>query len=392
MKKIVGCILMIIGVAVGAGMLALPLASAQANFQTTLLMMLFSWSIMTLGALAILEVNLWLPEGANFISMANRTTGKTFGAVTWIVYLLLLYSLMCAYLSGTGDILQGLLANIGLHLPRWMATLFALLILGAIVIKDVRVVDIFNRSLMSIKLLVYVLLLFAVMPHVNLSYLSSGHYIYKTSTLMVMMTAFGFAPIVPTLRVYLRSNISKLKKVILLGSLFALTIYILWVFNIQGLVIRSGAAGLLAIAASSEPNTALINSMNSLLHSEILSIFVKIFISICALTSFLGVSLALTDFIADGLQYKKKYFEGFMVYLLTFLPPLIVVLFWPGIFIKALSYAGFCCIFLLILLPVIMLYRGRYYKHFTGPKIVPGGKISLILIMAVSVALIVLQI
>jgi tyrosine-specific transport protein len=392
LKKIIGSILMIVGTAVGAGMLALPVATAEANFQTTVLMMLFAWSIMTIGALSILEVNLWFPPGANFFTMINNTYGRYAKIFSTLIYLLLLYSLLCAYLSGTGDILHGLFASINLNWSRSITTTIALLLLSLIVIRGIGTVDVVNRGLMSVKFLAYFVLVLAVAPHISLSRLTEGNYIYHTSTLMVIVTSFGFANVIPTLRVYLHSDKRQLTRVIVWGSLISLTIYLIWVCSVQGLLPRSGETGLLAIFHSSESNSLLMKTITTLINNEIIGVFAKVFISICAVTSFLGVAISLVDFIADGLQTEKRGINGVKIYALTFLPPFVVVLLAPGIFIKALAYAGFFCIFLLILLPAAMLYRGRYQKSFTRNDIVPGGKIVLILTGIIAIVLLVLQI
>lgn len=52
-----------------------------------------------------------------------------------------------------------------------------------------------------------------------------------------------------------------------------------------------------------------------------------------------------------------------------------VVLFYPGAFIGALSYAGIYCAVLFILLPTLMAWRGRYKKAFLAKGFrVKGGK------------------
>ena len=72
-SKTTGSVLMILGTSIGAGMLALPIVSAYANWPLTFLMMIFSWFLMTTGAFALLEVNLWFSSEANLISMVNNT-------------------------------------------------------------------------------------------------------------------------------------------------------------------------------------------------------------------------------------------------------------------------------------------------------------------------------
>ena len=383
-SKTIGSILMILGTAVGAGMLALPIASAHANWETTFLMMLFSWFLMTTGAFAILEVNLWFSAETNLISMVDNTLGKYFKLLTWFVYLLLLYSLLCAYLSGGSDILRGLIPS----LSAPISTILALVILGSVVVRGVSSVDMVNRGLMSVKLLAYGILVIAIFPHINLSNIHAGEYSYKTSTLMVMMTSFGFAIIVPTLRGYLNSDVPRLKKVLFIGSLLPLILYLLWIFVIQGLISRAELLPMI----SGDTNSLLMHSVSTLLHQGVLGDIAKLFISICAITSFLGVSICLADFIADGLQWEKKGLSGIKVYLFSFLPPLIIVLLAPNIFIKALSYAGICCVYLLILLPALMLYSGRYKKNIEGVRILPKCKYFILSCILMGIILMVLNV
>jgi tyrosine-specific transport protein len=382
-SKTIGSILMILGTAVGAGMLALPIASAHANWQTTTLMMLFSWFFMTAGAFAILEVNLWFSAETNLISMVDKTLGKYFKVLTWFVYLVLLYSLLCAYLSGGSDILRGLFSNIHVQLPSWGSTLLALIVLGAVVIRGVGSVDMVNRGLMSIKLLAYAILVIAIFPHISFDNIHAGDYVYSTSTLMVMMTSFGFAIIVPTLRGYLNSDVPRLKKVLFVGSLLPLILYLVWIFAIQGLLSRAELLPMI----SGDTNSLLMNSVSASLHTTVLGDIAKLFISICAVTSFLGVSICLVDFLADGLQWARSV----KVYAVAFLPPLIIVLLAPNIFIKALSYAGLCCVYLLILLPMLMLYSGRYRKNIEGARMLPQCKYFVLTCILIGIILMVLN-
>ena len=109
-------------------------------------------------------------------------------------------------------------------------------------------------------------------------------------------------------------------------------------------------------------------------------------------TAFLGVSLGLFDFLADGLKLKKAGPQGKYTLALTFLPPLIIVLFQPGIYLQALSYAGVCCVVLLLLLPAAMAWRGRKVSVLAPGQgqLVPGGTASLLGISLIAVSLLVI--
>lgn len=386
--KFIGGILLIVGTAIGAGMLALPIAAAEVGFWNATFLLFFSWVIMTLGAFFILEVNLCLPPHSNIITMAKQTLGKGAEIITWLIYLLLFYSLISAYIAGGGDFLRGIILSAHIQIPSWVTTLLFTLILSIIVYKGIRTVDYVNRGLMFGKLGIFVLLVFLIIFFISPANLENGKSFYNTVTFTVMLTSFGYASIIPSLRVYFDDDAKKLRSVILVGSLIPLVCYLLWDLAIMGTIPRSGSHGLLAILNSKHSTTDLMVQLNQTLNTKTISILAHIFTSICLFTSFLGVALCLFDFLADGLRLEKVGKNKMILYIATFLPPVIIVLVNPGIFIKALSYAGVYCMILLVLLPALMAWRGRYHKNFKSPFVVPGGKFILALVISVAVGVI----
>lgn len=368
---------MITGNAIGGGMLALPLATAQAGFFNSTLLLIACWSIMLAGGLLILEVNLWFPANSHLISMARATLGRTGETITWLCYLLLLYSLLAAYIAGGSDFLQGLLQKANYHFSlKTMAILFVLG-LGSIVYKGIRSVDTFNRLLMSGKLLIYILLILLIFPFLSSKHLIQGQLHYLPSSLSIMITSFGFAAIIPSLRSYFHSDGRQLRKVIIIGSLIPLICYILWNAAIMGIIPIEGNFGLASIAHTKQPTSELTNTLSYLLNKKLITGLAWGFTSICLATSFLGVGLSLADFLMDGFGLNKTEKGKSITALLTFLPPLIIVLFFPTTFMMALNYAGIWCASLLALLPALMAWSGRYHQKIAFPYRVVGGKILL---------------
>ncbi|MDQ8039540.1 MAG: aromatic amino acid transport family protein [Rickettsiella sp.] len=382
--KQIGGILMITGNAIGGGMLALPLATAQAGFINSTLFLIACWALMLAGGLLILEVNLWFPANSHLVSMARATLGKTGEIITWLCYLLLLYSLLAAYIAGGSDFLQGLLQKVNLHFSlKSMAILFVFG-LGAIVYKGIRSVDTFNRALMGGKLLIYLLLILLIFPFLSHSQLNQGQLHYIPKSLMIMVTSFGFAAIIPSLRTYFHSDVRQLRRVIILGSLIPLVCYILWNAAIMGIIPIDGNLGLAHIAQANQPTSELTNTLSNLLNKKIITGLAWGFTSICLATSFLGVGLSLADFLKDGFGLNEIKQGNNITAILTFLPPLIIVLFFPGAFMSALNYAGIWCASLLALLPALMAWSGRYYQQMTFSYRVMGGKglLGLVIIAA----------
>ena len=389
--KLIGSILLIVGTSVGAGMLALPIATAKLGFMLSVIMLCFCWFLMTAGALLLLEANLWLAQNNNLITMAKMTIGPIGQIIAWVMYLLLLYSLICAYVASGSDLFHSFLLDHEFTLPRSLGTIFFALIFGSVVYLGIRSVDYANRGLMLIKFASYFVLLFLLIPFVSADKLETHNWpnITSTAALTVTITSFGFGAIVPSLRVYFAGNIKKLKKAIIIGSLIPLFCYIAWDAVIMGVIPLNGDNGLNSFLRSENSTSDLVNALSTIVLNNQVSLFAKLFTSVCVLTSFLAVSLAMTDFLADGFQMEKKGIHNLFIHAATFTPPVLIVLFFPNAFIKALEYAGIYCIVLQILLPAWMVWYGRYHRHFVHEFKVKGGKVFLAALVLLSLLMIV---
>ncbi|KTC87108.1 amino acid permease [Legionella brunensis] len=381
-SRFIGGILLIVGTSIGGGMLALPVANSATGFWQSSLFLLICWAVMTLGALFILEANLYLPPGKHMVSMAASTLGGPGLLTAWLSYLFLLYTLLSAYISGGADVFGSLFKQIGITLNSWEASTLFTFLFGLVVYGGIRRVDLLNRALMFGKLAAYFILVVLITPHVNLHNFQGGDYRLIAGTVMILITSFGFAIIVPNLRDYFNDDIKALKKVVLIGSLIPLLCYLAWDAVIMGTL---PAEGLAALMHDEHTTSALASNLSSTVNNTLISSLFNFFTSICMLTAFLGVSLCLISFLADGLNMEQHGRQGLGLFLLTFLPPLLIVIYYPGAYIHALNYAGIFCVILLLLLPALMTVFGR--KKFSPQYKVPGGKLSQWIVIIFSIAL-----
>lgn len=376
-SKFLGGILLIIGTSIGGGMLALPLSTAEAGFSNSLFFLALCWLVMVIGALLILEVNLRLPPGSNIISMAKSTLGLPGQICAWITYLLMLYTLLSGYIAGGSDVLNNILQHAGVLIPQWLASLIFTTLFGLVVYHGIHAVDFVNRGFMLGKFVVYLILVLIISPHIDVHALTGGKIKAISGSLLILVTSFGFASIVPTLRTYFHDDVKALRRVILAGSLIPLLCYIVWDAVIMGIISRDGDGGLIALASAEHATSGLSNAISAAVQNNIIASCFGFFASICMVTAFLGVSIGLFDFLADGLRLEKKGMQGSVIMTLTFVPPLVVVLFKPGIYLMAMAYAGFCCVILLLLMPALMSWRARTMAENKMQHLVPGGNIVL---------------
>lgn len=390
LAKQIGGILLIVGTSVGAGMLALPIANASVGFWPSSGLLVLCWLIMTLGAFFILEVNLYLPPGKNMLSMAYETLGKSGLLMTWGVYLLLLYALLSAYISGGADMMSALLALLGIQLKSWHATCIFTIVFGCIVYSGIRRVDLLNRSLMLAKLLVYGLLVILISPFIEPIHFTHASTNGITSAVMILITSFGFAIIIPSLRTYFDDDIKVLKKVVLIGSLIPLLCYLAWDAVIMGSIPPHGNASLASLMEDQHATSMLAKYISGIVHNSLISSLFNFFTSICMLTAFLGVSLCLMNFLSDGLNLSENGVRGLGLFIATFLPPTLIVIYYPGAYIHALEYAGALCVILLLLLPAAMTLFGR--RRFKSGFTVPFGNITPIFLLITSIGLLIMTV
>lgn len=385
-SKILGGMLLVTGTTVGAGMLALPVLTGLGGFFPAIPLFFLCWIATAYSAFLILEVNLWFEEETNLISMARQLLGRTGAAFTWLCYLLLLYSLTAAYIAGGGPLLaKGIDALLHITLPPWTYPFPFVIIFGLFISFGTRSVDLINRLFMLGLIVSYAALLFWIAPHVKPELLRRHEFHYAWLALPVIVASFGFQMIIPNLTHYLHRNIKALRLVIWLGTGVPFLIYLLWEGASLGIIPLKGKESLVSAFIEGKPATVPLSAIEN---NIFISTSANFFAFFAVVTSFLGASLSLASFLNDGLSLKSTLSGKLKAIACTFVPPLAFVLVYPRGFITALEYAGIFFSVLLQILPVIMVWHGRYNKRISASYKVFGGKPLLLLLLAYSLVVI----
>lgn len=375
------------GTSIGGGMLALPILTGIAGFIPSMFIYLACWLFMACTGLLFLEIALGMEEGTNIISMAQKTLGGWGKAAAWGLYLFLFYSLTLAYIVGSGGLIVEVFSSGSIHLNPWQGQLLFLILFVPIVYAGAHLVGRVNLALMfglGISYIVFVVLGF---PHVDTSLLERSEWPFILGALPITFTAFAYQGVVPTLVSYMHRDVRSLRLAIILGSFLPLITYVIWQWLILGIIPVEGPYGLKEAMAQGQN---AVQPLKYFLNTPTVYIVGQYFAFFALVTSFLGVTLGLMDFLADGIGIKKTAKGKMLLCGLVFLPPLVVALFYPHVFLIALDYAGgIGCALLLGLLPVLMAWRGRYYLHMESDYRLQGGRFLLaILILFIIIELI----
>ncbi len=379
--------MIITGTSIGAGMLAIPATVAGSGFWLASILLIVTWFIMMQSALLLADVNLTMDNGTNFSRMAYLTLGKAGQSITWVCYLLLLYSLTAAYSAGGGNLVASGLNMLNIHGPDWLNSLLFIMILGLFVYLGTTAVDHANKVLMLLKFIAFFAFIIAILPAVKASYINTQtpNFNYIWITFPILITSFGFHHIIPTLRTYVDSDRQVLRRAIIFGSFIPLIIYILWCATTLGSIPLFGEGGFHDIITSNNITAGIVSSY----HSSFVGKFAYAFEAIAVTTSFLGVTLGLFDFNRDTYKLQRQnHITRIIAFIITFLPPLLFAVFYPNGFKTALGYASIFVAILLIGLPAAMAWviRTRENNH-------KGlSKLHLLIILIIAVIMILLEV
>jgi tyrosine-specific transport protein len=375
-SKVFGGTMLIAGTSIGAAILAMPIMTGLFGFYGTVAIMLGCWLFMYWTALLILEASLCFPDGASFISMARETLGKTGSVITWVCFLLLFYSLVAAYLSGSGRIIiDSLEGFLHVKLPPFLDILPLLLIFAPFIYFGLSVVDKLNRYLMIAMFLAYAVITLWMLPKANIGYLSYTNWSFSLLSFSVVVTSFGYHVIIPTLVTYLDRDVKRVKKCLFYGSLIPLLIYFLWEMSILGVVPVGGTNGLAEAFMLDMPLAKLLRIHTG--HDFIASL-ARGFSIFAIVTSFLGVAQGLFDFLKDGIKAGTSHKKKFAAFLLTFVPPIIFIIGFESGFIALLEYAGALVSIILGIIPILIVWRLRQSKEHNPKYRAKGNRWALI--------------
>ena len=353
------------GTTIGAGIFSLPIVSSGMWFVFSLICLLLLWFLNYLSALYLLEANILFSPGASFDTISTQILGKNWSILIGFSIAFLMYILLYAYFSAFGNIateslkwkifktspwLQGVMSIVlGSILASivWLSTamvgrISTLLVFGMI--------SSFTISMGGFALQIETAKLFDITE-------KTSHYTpYIWAALPYFMTSFGLATVVPSLYKFYGKNPVLIKSSLLWGSLITFLVYVLFITVTFGNISRQE---FITINLAGGNIGHLINAFGKAESSRTINFVLNLFSNFAIITSFLGVGLALFDYIADKFSFADHAKGRFKSACLTFIPPGIISFFFPNGFIAAIGFAGLVVIFGFFIAPYFMVKKLR---------------------------------
>lgn len=369
--------LLISGTCIGAGMLALPLVTGLAGFLPGLAVNGICWLFMLLTGLLLVEATLWMYEGANVFSLAERFLGKIGKLITTVCFLFLYYCLLTAYFSGSIPLYtEALNRLLPIHLSPIMGySLFFGLFLG-IFSLNIKGISKINTLLVFGMILAYLLLVGMGISGIKSNNLATKSFSLSLLAIPTLFSAYGYHNILPTVTAALKRDAKKIRLAVLIGVTLPFVVYTFWQLIVVGTLTSS------QIQQGITTGMPATEALKSALHRSAMIPIGNWFAFFALSTSILGVGFSIIDVFADSLKLPKKGLPLLFLSICAIAPPFLFSAYNPNIFLKALEYAGGIGeVILNGLIPILMVWIGRYKLRLKSEYSLKGGKTLLLGLM-----------
>ncbi|KAJ6744226.1 TRYPTOPHAN/TYROSINE PERMEASE [Salix purpurea] len=445
-KNFWGAVSLIIGTAVGPGMLGLPTATIRSGSFTSTIAIILCWVYVISSIILVAELSFAAMQEdrvaeVSFTGLATKALGSKFGAFVAVVYASLSFSLLVACVSGIGSIVSQWFPWMNVVLAHALFPVAAGIVIGFFPFK---VIDSANRLLCLIMLFSITSLVAIGLSVARTNILAS---LVPTSlsisailpAIPVTVLTLGFHVITPFICKIAGNSVSEARKAVLIGGAVPLIMVLSWNLIVLGL------AGATTAASSNDPISLLLSINPSALSA------VQGFAFSALATSLIGYAVSFPRQLLDtlGLIFTKTKSEkqihtqcqifangertgriGFVTFsrrhnlgssgrasfdgtrcfaasevkppsstaesdafhhkfVMIFVlgVPILIGSFFRSTFSRALDFAGvYANCFLFGILPPVMAYVQQSRKKLRS-SILPGGDITLLLLFSIAVIL-----
>ncbi len=325
------------GTVIGAGVLGIPYAVAEAGFFTGLVMIVLIGFGMMLLNLFLGEISLRTAGNHQLPGYAEKYLGKGGKKAMAVASFFGIYGALIAYLIGEGQALSAIFGG-----PLLMFTLLFFIFASILVFRGLKSI---SKSEIYFLLIVLFLVLFIAIIAAFSGEISSKHITsFNIFNLMlpfgVLLFAYRGIVAVPEMKEYLTRDRKKLKKAIIIGSFIPLGAYIIFTAAVVGITgIKTTEIATIGLGQHLGPSMVL---------------FGNIFAIFAMLTSFLTLALAMKEIYMYDFKIKEK-----RAWALTMFVPLIVFLLGANSFITVISITGAFSVGFEGILIVLMFWKAK---------------------------------
>jgi tyrosine-specific transport protein len=375
---------LIAGATVGAGILALPAATAGAGFNASTGVLCGSWLLMAIAGLLVAEAAAGAAKrtgdaDVGFLAIVRELLGDVPACITGAIFAVYHYVLLVAYAGQGGGLLAG---AVGIPAAAG-ALLFGSGVGGGVAFGPPKVVDKANGAFCAVVAASFVVLLITGAPAFDAGRLAAdGTAKAALDAVPISALSLCYHTVIPTVSRRLGYDRSRIARAVLFGSACPLVMFIAW----NALVLGAVPSGLEA----ADPVAALIAGQGEA--GATLAMAVQIFSFSAVVNTFCGVYHGMRGYVKDVFVESSARMAADDERILAaavLVPPLFLAATNPTLFLPALDAGGTFGIPLLFgIVPAACVWRLRQNEASSDVVFVPGGDAVLAAVAVISLLII----
>ena len=331
-------VFLVLGTMVGVGLLAVPVMLGLAGFVPGLLILLavllLAWCSGFALAERVMDGN--DPNG-DLATLYQRDLGGWTRLVTLPAYLLLFYALLVAYLTGAATIISHLTVSV-IPLKGWIVLVF----LGAsvFVVFGRAVLLRWNGVIVLTMMAAFAVLLALSFRHAAVGNLRHANWSLAPLAAPALCCAFAYHNVIPVVCRELQGRRRAVHLALSAGLVLAAGMTALWFYVVAGTLPFEQGAGAPSLLAAFQQGVPATVPLAQVLRQPAITAIGLLFSMLAIVSSYLGVGTALSSFwcdIAPGFRTRDRRFRLFAV---TYLPPLLMALLRPDLFLGMVDITG----------------------------------------------------
>ncbi|WP_432737875.1 aromatic amino acid transport family protein [Maridesulfovibrio sp. FT414] len=327
----------VVGNMLGAGILALPVNLCAAGFLPSVAATLFMWVLMTYTALIYSDQkSLTTNEHADLPTFFQQELGNGGKWVTIVANLIILYGVLVAYLCGISSIIMSLQST----LPKPVVTALYFAVVTGMTALGMQMMKKCTPYMVTLMWITFGALVFMVVPDVSAPHLEALDWTYVPAGLPVLLMAFHFHNIIPSICRALGHDRTKIRTAIIGGTTIGMVMNITWLLVVLGALPLSNPETHIDLITAFGNNDPATIPLEKLLQTPVFTYVALIFAVVAMSTAFMANGTALMSFMRDLTATHLGTKNKPLVWSLSFLPPLIVGLIYPDIFLVAINLVG----------------------------------------------------
>lgn len=281
-KRFFTAVSVLIGTCIGAGFLGIPYVASKVGFLVALAYIIFLGLVILLVNLYLGEISLRTKEEHQIAGYARTYLGRRGFYVIEFATVFGIYAAIIAYTLGVGESLSFLFFK-NSNYTTFFGILFGFFMSG-LLWRGMKVLKKFEKIGVAIILFLLLAIFFIFAKNINidnLNYFNLGNIFLPFGVVLFALLCFSA---IPQIRIVLRKNENKMKKVLIAGTLISVVFYSLFTFVVVG------------VKGSATPQLATL-ALGGIF--VLLGIFTMI-------TSYLALGNALLENLMFDKRYKKK--------------------------------------------------------------------------------------